>query len=123
MPDGPSPDPGFRGVWRIIAAQPAPWVNARALTKAQTPLLEYAVDFEEGAVKGPDPLACKSALYSSGTTYGDGLFGGKLAKVPRTDAMMAAVHLTRGSADNLSRDVRKGRARILQGRRRRHGDG
>ena len=96
MPAGPSPESGLKGVWRVIRAKPAPWVKPHKLTKAETPLLEYAVEFKDGEVKGPAPLACKSAQYSSGVTYGDGLFGGRL-KSAHEDAMAAAVHLARGS--------------------------
>jgi len=79
MPVGTSPDVGFAGVWRIIAAKSAPWVRPRTLAKADAPLLEFAVDFENGVVKGPAPLGCAQAKYSSGVTYRDELFGGRLA--------------------------------------------
>jgi uncharacterized protein YecT (DUF1311 family) len=74
MPPGPSPESGFKGLWRIVEARPAPW--AHGVSKA--PLLEYAVAFADGKVSGPAPLACAKARYSSGVTYADGLFGGKL---------------------------------------------
>lgn len=96
MPAGTSPESGLKGVWRVIRAEPAPWAKPRKLTKAQTPLLEYAVEFKDGEVKGPAPLACTNAQYSSGVTYGDGLFGGRL-KGPREDAMAATAHLSRGT--------------------------
>ena len=66
-------------MWRIIAARTAPWAKPRPLTKKDAPLLEYAVDFEAGVVKGPAPLACRSARFSSGVTYRDELFAGRLA--------------------------------------------
>ena len=53
MPAGPSPESGLKGVWRVIRAKPAPWVKPHKLTKAETPLLEYAVEFKDGEVKGP----------------------------------------------------------------------
>jgi uncharacterized protein len=96
MPDGPSPESGLAGVWRMVRAQPAPWAKARKLDRADAPLLEYAVDFRDNEVKGPSPLGCAKARYSSGVTYGDGLFGGRLAN-DRDGAMAAAVHLSRGS--------------------------
>ncbi len=93
MPSGPSPDSGLAGVWRIIGAQSAPWGKPKRLTKADAPLLEYAVDFADGAVKGPAPLGCAHALYA----YGDGpAFGGKLAG-DKTGAMTKAVRLTNSS--------------------------
>jgi len=79
MPPGRSPESGFAGVWRIIGARSAPWVKPRKLTKDDAPLLEYAVDFEDNVVKGPAALACKGAKFSSGVTYRDELFGGRLA--------------------------------------------
>ena len=110
MPPGPSPESGLAGVWRVIGAQPAPWARPRRLTKADAPLLEFAVEFRDGEVKGPPPLACRNARYSSGVTYIDGLFGGKLAG-DRDGKMTAAVHLSRGSpttfrviCGNVSRD-------------------
>lgn len=79
MPLGASPEAGLAGVWRFIEARPAPWAKPRALSKAEAPLLEYGVDFVDGAVKGPPPLACASAQYSSGVTYLGEAFGGRLA--------------------------------------------
>src|ERR1700748_518497 len=84
-----SPDSGLKGVWRVITAKPAPWAKPHTLQKSETPLLEYAIDFSEGAVKGPAPLGCAAARYSSGNTDP---FGGKL----KTDAMRQAVFLKNG---------------------------
>ena len=75
---GPSPDAGLAGVWRFVEAKPAPWAKPRSLSKAEAPLLEFGVDFVEGAVKGPAPLACASAKYSSGVTFLGEAFGGRL---------------------------------------------
>lgn len=91
MPAGPSPDSGFSGLWRVIGAQPAPWASRKTFTKADTPLLEYAVEFRDGVAKGPPPLACDHAQYSSGQTYLDGLFGGKIKGNTAADAKL---HLT-----------------------------
>ncbi|HEY2033846.1 MAG TPA: lysozyme inhibitor LprI family protein [Rhizomicrobium sp.] len=91
MPAGPSPDSGFAGTWRVIAAAPAPWASRKTLTKADTPLLEYAVEFRDGVAKGPPALACDHAQYSSGQTYLDGLFGGKIKGNTAADAKL---HLT-----------------------------
>ena len=96
MPAGPSPDSGLAGLWRVIRAQPAPWIKPRKLTRSDTPLLEYAVEFRDREVKGPSPLGCTKAQYTSGVTYGAGLFGGRLAG-DKTGAMTAAVHLASGS--------------------------
>jgi uncharacterized protein len=79
MPPGPSPEAGLKGVWRFIAAEIGPWAKPRKLAKADAPLLEFAVDFEEGEVKGPPPLSCRSAKYQSGIAYHDEAFGGRLA--------------------------------------------
>lgn len=75
MPAGPSPDPSFVGLWRIVEARPAPWANAPL---SAAPLLEYAVDFADRQVKGPAPLACKDARYSNGTTAPKEAFGGRM---------------------------------------------
>ena len=79
MPPGPSPEAGFAGVWRIIEAKPAPWVKSRKLTRKDVPLLEFAVDFADGEVRGPAPLSCPDAKYSSGVTYRGEAFGDALA--------------------------------------------
>jgi uncharacterized protein YecT (DUF1311 family) len=77
------------GVWRIVGAQRAPWAKPKNLTKADAPLLVYAVEFANGAVKGPAPLACARAQYADG----DGpYFGGKLAN-DKDGAMAKALHL------------------------------
>src|SRR5689334_13143918 len=76
MKPGPSPESGFAGTWRVIAATPAPWESASP--KRDKPLLEYAVRFSDGETKGPPPLACAAAKYSSGVTAPDDLFDGKL---------------------------------------------
>ncbi len=96
MPAGPSPESGLKGVWRVVRAQPAPWAKPHRLTKAEEPLLEYAVEFKESEVNGPPLLACKNAQYSSGVTYSDGLFSGKLIG-DKNGAMAAAVRLSRGT--------------------------
>src|SRR3954453_10973950 len=67
MKPGTSPEAGFAGTWRVIAATPAPWERA-ASAKGGTPLLEYAVKFSDGEAKGPPALACAQAKYASGVT-------------------------------------------------------
>ena len=79
LPAGPEPEAGFAGVWRVIGAEVAPWTKPRRLTRKDAPLLEFAVDFVVGEAKGPAPLACKRAKYSSGVTYQGEAFGGALA--------------------------------------------
>ena len=76
MPAGPSPESGLKGVWRFIGAETAPWAKPRKLTRKGAPFLEFAVDFEDGEVKGPAALACKGAKYQSGVTYQSEAFGG-----------------------------------------------
>lgn len=93
MKPGASPEAGFAGTWRVIAATPAPWEHA-ATSKREKSLLEYAVRFAEGEAKGPPALACEHAKFSSGVTAPDDLFDGKLksagadaaAKLDLTDA-------------------------------------
>ena len=80
MPAGPSRKSGLKGVWHVIAAEVGPWAkSSRKLTKADAPLLEFAVDFEEGEVKGPAALACGRAKYQSGVAYHNEAFGGRFA--------------------------------------------
>ena len=93
MPAGPSPEAGFAGVWRIIGAKSAPWTKPRKLTRKDAPLLEYAVEFAANEVKGPAPLACQHAKYSSGVTYRDEAFGGALAG-DQDGRLEKAVHLS-----------------------------
>ncbi len=91
MPAGPSPEAGFAGLWRIVAAAPAPWAHGAP----RTPLLEYAVAFVDGKVTGPAPLGCADARYASGVTYADGLFGGKL-QGPDEAVSAKRLHLSSG---------------------------
>jgi uncharacterized protein YecT (DUF1311 family) len=105
---GRAPDIGFAGLWRIIDARFAPWARAGRPTAAEAPLLEDAVDFAEGEVKGPAPLACKAATYSNGVAGRDELFGGKLAG-DADGAMAKALDLRsptifRTSCQGLARD-------------------
>ncbi len=79
MPAGKSPEAGLAGIWRVIEAKPAPWAKPRRLSKRDAPLLAYAIEFAANEVKGPAPLACPGATYSSGVTYRSEAFGGKLA--------------------------------------------
>jgi uncharacterized protein YecT (DUF1311 family) len=83
MKPGSSPESGFAGTWRVIAATPAPWEHAtpakgQSSAKGQKSLLEYAVKFADGETKGPPALACAHAKYASGVTAIDDLFDGKL---------------------------------------------
>jgi hypothetical protein len=96
MPAGTGPESGQAGVWRVIDAKPAPWAPQRKLTKADAPLLEYAVEFGIGVVKGPAPLACNTARYSSGVTYRNELFGGRI----KSDQMAAALKLSQQPSTN-----------------------
>src|SRR5690349_8441643 len=93
MRPGPSPESGLAGVWRVIDAQAAPWVKPHRMTKAEAPLLEYAVAFKDNKVEGPAPLACSAASYSSGVTYSKDWFGGKLAD-DASGAKAAALHIS-----------------------------
>ncbi len=93
LPAGASPEAGFAGVWRIIGAKSAPWTKPRKLTRKDAPLLEYAVEFAANEVKGPAPLACQDAKYSSGVTYRDDAFGGALVG-DRDGRLAKTVHLS-----------------------------
>ncbi len=93
MKPGPSPEAGLAGVWRIIGASAAPWSKPHALNKTNAPLLEYAVDFEAGEVKGPPPLACRPARYSSGVQGIAEMFAGRLAGASG-EAMAKSLHLS-----------------------------
>jgi len=77
MKPGATPESGFAGTWRVIAATPAPWQHP-APSKGEKSLLEYAVKFSEGEAKGPPALACENAKFASGATAPDDLFDGKL---------------------------------------------
>lgn len=79
MPAGSSPEAGFAGLWRFISVKPAPWAGKRAVTKTDAPLLEQAVEFAEGEVKGPARMACHGAKYSSGSTGLNEAFNGRIA--------------------------------------------
>jgi uncharacterized protein YecT (DUF1311 family) len=94
MKPGASPESGVAGIWRVIAARPAPWEKSPR-TKLAAPLLEYAVRFDEGETKGPASLACAHALYASGVTAPDDLFEGKLKS--RGDTGAATLELAGAS--------------------------
>lgn len=96
MRPGPEPDSALAGVWRVVGAKPAPWSKVRQLPKHDAPLLEYAVIFAAGSIKGPSPFGCGAPKYSSGVSYQNDLFGGQLAN-DDTGAMTKAVNLSRGS--------------------------
>jgi uncharacterized protein YecT (DUF1311 family) len=95
MPPGPSPEAGFAGLWRFIGAQSAPWTKPRKLTKTDAPLLEFAVEFKNGEVKGPAELACTGARYASGDTYPVHLFDGRLM-LDKDGAVLKGVDLSWG---------------------------
>src|SRR6185503_16798740 len=95
MRPGPTPESGLAGVWRVVGAKAAPWSKPRKLTKHDAPLLEYAVTFATGTVLGPSPLACTAPKFSSGVSYQDDLFGGRLANDKRGE-MMKSVNLSGG---------------------------
>ena len=80
MPAGRLAEAGFAGVWRIIEAKPAPSTKLRKLTLTgkDVPLLEFAVEFAEGGVKGPPPLSCSDAKSSSSVTYRGGALAARL---------------------------------------------
>ena len=103
MPPGPSPEAGLAGVWRFVGAEMAPWTKPRKLARKDAPLLEYAIDFETSEVKGPPPLACKTAKYQSGVTYQSEMFAGKLSdagakKLAFGNSEVTTFRLTCGSA-------------------------
>lgn len=98
MKPGPAPESSFTGTWRFIGAQSAPWVRARKLTKADAPLLEYAIKLKDGAVEGPPPLSCKDARYTEGVSTHDELFGGKL-KGDKGFALARKIGLSQGEID------------------------
>jgi uncharacterized protein len=103
MPPGPSPEAGLAGVWRFVGAETAPWTKPRKLARKDAPLLEYAIDFETSEVKGPPPLACKTAKYQSGVTYQTEMFAGKLSdagakKLAFGNSEVTTFRLTCGSA-------------------------
>jgi uncharacterized protein YecT (DUF1311 family) len=77
MKPGVLPEAGFAGVWRVIDAKPAPWADRANEAKGSPALLAFAVKFASGEVTGPDPLACKSAQFTSGVTSQDELFDGR----------------------------------------------
>jgi uncharacterized protein len=108
MKPGSTPESGFAGTWRVIAATPAPWELA-ARSKGEKALLEYAVRFSQGEAKGPPALACEHATFSSGVTAPDDLFDGRLkaggsavaAKLDLTDASITTYRIF---CRNLRRD-------------------
>ena len=77
MKPGATPESGFAGTWRVIAAAPAPWEKSPEPASGKS-LLEYAVKFAQGETKGPPALACGHATFASGVTAPDALFDGKL---------------------------------------------
>lgn len=107
MKPGPSPESGFAGTWRVVAAMPAPWEHG-APSKGQKSLLEYAVSFTDGEAKGPPALACGHTKYASGVTAPDELFEGKLKGA---DADAAATLALAGPSITTYRVVCDGKVR------------
>ena len=93
MPAGSSPEAGLAGFWRFSEARPVPWAKSRRLTKQTAPLLAYTIAFADGEVQAPPPLACHGATYTSGVTYLNEAFNGKLA-ADSSGAMRKAIHLS-----------------------------
>ncbi len=80
LADDPRPSSNFAGAWWIIGAAPAPWTQLRALSGWDALLLEAAIRFDNGEVKGPPVLACKGARYHDTISSPQDVFGGRLAK-------------------------------------------
>ena len=98
MEAGPAPESSFTGTWRFIGARSAPWGPQHKLTKADAPLLEYAIKLKNGAVEGRPPFSCKDARYSEGVSVHDELFGGKL-KGDKEFALAKRIGLSQGEID------------------------
>ena len=107
MKAGASPESGFAGVWRVVGAKAAPWASKASTSTTRYPLLEYAIDFAAGEVKGPAPVACKGATFSSGVSAADELFGGQLH---HSEAAAKALNLT-GSSVTTYRVICEGKPR------------
>jgi uncharacterized protein len=107
MKPGASPESGLAGIWRVVAATPAPWARVAA-AKSGGSLLEYAVEFSDGEVKGPPVLACEHANFASGVTAPDDLFGGRLKSAGANSARLglagASVTTYRVFCRNVTRD-------------------
>lgn len=73
-----SPDGNFFGFWRVIGAETAPWVTARALRAGEAPLIGWTIEFHDDALLGPAPIACKPARYSGGLTAISDVFDRRL---------------------------------------------
>src|SRR5690348_11441161 len=71
-----SPEASVAGVWRVIAAKPAPWIKPHKLDRREAPLLEDAFVFSRGEVKGPRPLGCRHAKFATTVVEPAGLFEG-----------------------------------------------
>lgn len=80
QPTDPTPEASFAGVWRIVGARAAPWAKPHKLEKREAPLLEYAVIFAKGEVRGPSPLGCAHAKFATTAVEPEGLFQGNLPK-------------------------------------------
>ena len=116
MKPGASPESGFAGVWRVVGAKPAPWAPSIDGRKARYPLLEYAIEFADGEVKGPARVACKDATFSSGVSAAEELFGGQLH---HSEAAAKALNLAGSQRHDLPRHLRRQTARLLRRRERR----
>jgi hypothetical protein len=105
---------GLIGRWHIVEAVPGPWVRSKernSLTEQGRKMVETEITFEAGAIVSKHHgLACKRALYQSGTYPTDALFRGSLpdgsqdriarefglnrADVPSVDVDCAGGHFT-----------------------------
>jgi hypothetical protein len=101
-------DNGLIGRWHIVEAVPGPWVRSKernTLTEQGKKLVETEITFEAGAIVSKHQgLACKRALYQSGTYPTDALFRGSLPDGSQ-DRIARDLGLTRTGADVPSVDV------------------
>ncbi|RAI36982.1 hypothetical protein [Rhodoplanes roseus] len=99
---------GLIGRWSIVEAVPGPWVRSKernALNEHGRRLVDTEIVFEAGAIVSKNQgLACKRAMYQTGTYPTDALFRGSLPDGSQ-DRIARELGLTRSSGDVPSVDV------------------
>jgi hypothetical protein len=79
-----APNEGFQGRWVIAQAKLAPWADAKQAggPEEEKRLVGLTIEFGPNFVRGPPPLGCLRARYTSHDDTPDLLFEGGLAEGP-----------------------------------------
>ena len=77
--------PYYLGSWRIVSAQPAPWVSTDEKPDPidMATLSGQTIVFTRQSINGPSPLGCQGPAYAMKRSPPEGLFQGNLTDPQR----------------------------------------